>query len=200
MAMRMEKHCYCEKPLAHSVFETRTLTNIAREKETGHANGDANSCREELPPRRRVGAGGRDRGGRRAHVWIRADFRGPPQPTSEEQRDAPADRPPVPKNLDWDLWLGPAAYRPYHPAYVPFNWRFWWAFGNGLLGVFFCHYSDLVFWCWGSAIRPRSRRTVPSIRRVRPNGRSPARNARPGGALPPVGGSPGITAARTLPG
>jgi predicted dehydrogenase len=52
----------------------------------------------------------------------------------------------VPATLDWDLWLGPAAYRPYHPAYAPFRWRYWWAFGNGALGDFFCHYCDLPFW------------------------------------------------------
>jgi predicted dehydrogenase len=52
----------------------------------------------------------------------------------------------VPEGLDWDLWLGPAAYRPYHPQYAPFGWRYWWNFANGALGDFFCHYVDLPFW------------------------------------------------------
>jgi predicted dehydrogenase len=60
--------------------------------------------------------------------------------------DRPTDTPPVPEGLDWDLWLGPAPYRPYHPAYVPGNWRSWWDFGNGSLGDFGCHYMDLPFW------------------------------------------------------
>jgi predicted dehydrogenase len=52
----------------------------------------------------------------------------------------------VPEGLDWDLWLGPAAHRPYSPAYAPFQWRYWWNFANGQLGDFFCHYCDLAFW------------------------------------------------------
>jgi predicted dehydrogenase len=52
----------------------------------------------------------------------------------------------VPEGLDWDLWLGPAAWRPYSPAYAPFQWRYWWNFANGQLGDFFCHYCDLAFW------------------------------------------------------
>jgi predicted dehydrogenase len=183
MAMRMGKHCYCEKPLAHSVFETRTLTNIAREKtQMGtQIHAERNYRRAvELVQAGAIGEVGE------AHVWIRADFRGPPQPTSEEQRDAPADRPPVPKNLDWDLWLGPAAYRPYHPAYVPFNWRFWWAFGNGLLGDFFCHYSDLVFWALGLSYPT----TIEAEGSVHPQSAAQwtiARQEYPArGALPPV--------------
>ena len=62
------------------------------------------------------------------------------------QPDAPQDYPPAPEALDWDRWLGPAAYRPYHPAYVPGKWRQWWNFANGTLGDFFCHYCDLAFW------------------------------------------------------
>ena len=60
--------------------------------------------------------------------------------------DRPQETPPVPANLDWDLWLGPAPYRPYHPAYVPGSWRSWWDFANGTLGDFGCHYMDLPFW------------------------------------------------------
>ncbi len=80
------------------------------------------------------------------HAWLGANFNGPPQPTAMNQPDRPKDTPPVPKTLDWDLWLGPVAYRPYNPAYAPFRWRYWWAFGNGELGDFFCHYCDLAFW------------------------------------------------------
>ena len=80
------------------------------------------------------------------HVWLGANFDGPPKPTDMSQPDAPSDTPPVPATLDWDLWLGPAAYRPYHSAYAPFSWRYWWNFGNGPLGDFFCHFCDLAFW------------------------------------------------------
>src|SRR2546429_4118317 len=56
------------------------------------------------------------------------------------------DSPPVPANLHWDLWLGPAPERPYNPAYVPFNWRWWWDFGGGTLGDMGCHHIDLPKW------------------------------------------------------
>jgi len=60
--------------------------------------------------------------------------------------EKPSDTPPVPETLDWDLWLGPAAYRPYHPAYLPGNWRRWWDFGTGTLGDMGCHIIDPVWW------------------------------------------------------
>ena len=54
--------------------------------------------------------------------------------------------PPVPAHLDWDLWLGPAPERPYHPAYLPFKWRGWWDFGCGALGDMACHIMDMAYW------------------------------------------------------
>jgi len=70
--------------------------------------------------------------------------------------DRPAEEPPVPTGLDWDLWLGPAAHRPYHPAYLPFIWRGWWDFGSGALGDMGCHILDPVVW----ALRLGSPETV----------------------------------------
>ena len=58
----------------------------------------------------------------------------------------PTDTPPAPETLDWDLWLGPAPYRPYHPTYVPGNWRRWWDFGTGTLGDMGCHIIDPAWW------------------------------------------------------
>ena len=57
----------------------------------------------------------------------------------------PPETPPVPEGLDWDLWLGPAPQRPYHPAYYPWTWRNWWDFGTGLLGDLGCHKLSTVF-------------------------------------------------------
>jgi hypothetical protein len=71
------------------------------------------------------------------HTWVSRSWGG---------GERPKETPPVPPGLDWDLWLGPAPYRPYHPAYVPFNWRGWWDFGNGSLADFACHHMDLPFW------------------------------------------------------
>ncbi|MCH5377259.1 MAG: gfo/Idh/MocA family oxidoreductase, partial [Planctomycetes bacterium] len=74
------------------------------------------------------------------HVWSPARFWS--WPTWEGR---PADTPPVPDGLDWDLWLGPAPERPYHPAYHPWTWRNWWDFGTGLLGDLGCHKLSTVF-------------------------------------------------------
>src|SRR5262249_2027840 len=60
--------------------------------------------------------------------------------------DPPAEKPPVPAYLDWDLWLGPAPYRPYHPIYVPFKWRGFWDFGTGAIGDMGIHNLDTAFW------------------------------------------------------
>ena len=146
MAMKLGKHCYCEKPLTHSVYEARMMAEVAREKKLVTQMGTQIHAG---PNYRRVvelvqtGAIGTVR---KVHVWLGANFTGPPKPTNMSQPDAPSDRPAVPETLDWDLWLGPAAYRPYHPAYAPFGWRYWWNFANGQLGDFFCHYCDLAFW------------------------------------------------------
>jgi predicted dehydrogenase len=146
MAMKLGKHCYCEKPLTHSVYEARMMAEIAREKKLVtqmgtqiHAGSNYRRA-VELVQADSIGAV------HEVHVWLGADFSGPPRPTDMSQPDVPSDRPAVPETLDWDLWLGPASYRPYHPAYAPFGWRYWWNFANGQLGDFFCHYCDLAFW------------------------------------------------------
>ncbi len=158
MAMKMGKHCYCEKPLTHSVYEARMTAEVAKKNKLVTQMGTqvhaGNNYRRavELVQSGAIGPV------REVHVWLGANFGGPPVPTSMSQPDAPTDTPPVPKTLDWDLWLGPAPYRPYNPAYAPFGWRYWWAFANGQLGDFFCHYCDLAFW----ALKLRHPTTVES--------------------------------------
>jgi hypothetical protein len=74
------------------------------------------------------------------HVWVAATYGG---------MDLPKATPPVPPNVHYDLWLGPVEYRPYHPDYLPFKWRNWWAFGGGTLADFGCHFMDLPYWALG---------------------------------------------------
>jgi predicted dehydrogenase len=138
MAIRMGKHCYCEKPLTHSVYEARMVTNLAKQHKVAtqigtqiHA-GDNYRRAVELVQSGAVGPI------REVHVWAAASY--------GKGQGRPTDTPPVPQGLHWDLWLGPAPERPYHPSYVPGAWRAWWAFGNGALGDFGCHYMDLAFW------------------------------------------------------
>jgi predicted dehydrogenase len=71
------------------------------------------------------------------HCWVGGD-RGMPK--------IPTDAPPVPSNVNWDLWLGPAKERPYHSTYCPYGWRFWWDFGTGETGNWGCHILDIPFW------------------------------------------------------
>jgi predicted dehydrogenase len=146
MAMKLGKHCYCEKPLTVSVYEARQMAEIAKRKQlvtqmgTQIHAGDNYRRVVELVQTGAIGSV------REVHVWLGANFNGPPTPQDMSQPDAPTDRPPIPETLDYDLWLGPAPYRPYSPKYVPFQWRYWWNFANGQLGDFFCHYCDLAFW------------------------------------------------------
>lgn len=146
MAMKLGKHCYCEKPLTHSVYEARMMATLARDNklvtQMGTQIHEGTNYRRavELVQTGAIGAVSE------VHVWLGANFDGPAQPTDMSQPNAPTEQLPVPATLDWDLWLGPAAYRPYHTEYAPFSWRYWWNFANGQLGDFFCHYCDLAFW------------------------------------------------------
>ena len=137
MAIKMGKHVYCQKPLAHDIFEVRRLTEAAREHKVMtqmgiqlHAEGYLRLVVEMI----KSGVIGKVR---RVDIWSNKNWGGGTRPT---------DAPPVPETLDWDLWLGPAPWRPYHPAYVPSNWRRWWDFGTGTLGDMGCHIIDPAFW------------------------------------------------------
>lgn len=206
MAMKLGKHCYCEKPLTHSVYEARVMADVARENKlvtqmgTQIHAGDNYRRAVELIKSGAVGPV------REVHVWLGANFAGPSTPTNRSQKDAPADRPPVPATLDWDLWLGPAAYRPYHSDYAPFSWRYWWNFANGQLGDFFCHYCDLAFW----ALDLRHPTTVEAQGPVHPESAATwtiARQEYPSrGDLPPVtlnwyngGGYPELVKEKNVP-
>jgi predicted dehydrogenase len=141
MAMNMGKHVYCEKPLAHNVREIRIMRELAKEKKLATQMGTQIHASENY---RRVveliqaGAIGKVT---RAHNWVSASYSG-----SQKNVKRPEGTPPVPAGLHWDLWLGPAAERPYHPDYHPFWWRGWWDFANGALGDMACHHMDLSHW------------------------------------------------------
>jgi predicted dehydrogenase len=137
MAMRMGKHCYCEKPLTHSVHECRTLIELARKNKLVTQMGTQIHAGPNYRRVVEIVQAGTIGPVREVHVWHTVSYGG---------RDRPKDTPSVPTRLDWDLWLGPAPRRPYHPCYVPGSWRNWWDFGCGGLGDFGCHYMDLPFW------------------------------------------------------
>ena len=137
MAMRMGKHCYCEKPLTHEVYEARTLARLAAKHKLATQMGtQIHACSNYRRVVELVQSGAigpiTD-----VHVWCGKDWGGGRRPK---------DNPPVPEHIHWDLWLGPAPERPYNPCYLPGAWRRWWDFGTGTLGDMACHYMDLPFW------------------------------------------------------
>jgi len=147
MAMRMGKHCYCEKPLTHSVYETRVLEQLAKEKNLVTQMGTQIHAEDNYRRVVELVQAGAIGPVTEVHAWSPARYGGVKRPT---------DTPAVPKGFHWDLWLGPAQARPYHPCYAPFKWRSWWAFGTGGLGDFGCHLMDLAFW----ALKLRAPTTV----------------------------------------
>ncbi|OGV62295.1 MAG: hypothetical protein A2283_17735 [Lentisphaerae bacterium RIFOXYA12_FULL_48_11] len=82
---------------------------------------------------------------REVHIWTDRASKGLFEEYWPQGIPRPTETPPVPETLDWDLWVGPAPLRPYHPAYLPFKWRGWWDFGTGALGDIGCHTFDAVF-------------------------------------------------------
>ncbi len=145
MALRMGKHVYCEKPLTHSVWEARRVAEMARKSgratqmgNQGQASADTRQlC--ELVWHNAIGPV------REAHVWTDRPSRGLFDEYWPQGVGRPQDTPPVPSHLAWDLWIGPAPLRPYHPMYCPFKWRGWWDFGTGALGDIGCHSMDPIF-------------------------------------------------------
>ena len=135
-AMRMGKHCYCEKPLTHSVYESRVMAELAAQKKLATQLGTQRHCWQNHRRVVELVRSGTIGPVRECHVWIGGSRGGGERPTQS---------PPVPPHLEWDLWLGPAPKRPYHPVYAPYGWRFWWDFGTGETGNLGCHSLDSPF-------------------------------------------------------
>ena len=146
-AMRAGKHVYCQKPLTHTVAEARKLAEIARETKVCTQMGIQRHA---------------DEGIRLAREWIEAGAIGEVREVvawstltyhpaghvwwSPKLLRHPKDTPAVPAGLNWDVWIGPAPMRPYHPVYHPKTWRAWWDFGSGMMGDRGVHTLDSVVW------------------------------------------------------
>jgi predicted dehydrogenase len=136
-ALKSGRHVYCEKPLAHSVSEARLVSRVAAECKLATQMGTqihAGTNYRRVVELVRSGAIGPVS---ECHVWCDKSWSGGERPTGTLQ---------PPPRVHWDLWLGPAPERPYHPDYLPKEWRRWWDFGNGTLGDMGCHYLDLAHW------------------------------------------------------
>ncbi len=143
-AMALGKHVYCQKPLTHTIHQARVMTKAARHFKVVTQMGNQAHAGEPI---------------RRAVELVRAGIIGPVRevhcwtnrPTWPQGQAAIAEQAKLaaisrPADLDWDLWLGPAAHREFNACYVPFKWRGWWDFGTGALGDMACHIMDMPYW------------------------------------------------------
>lgn len=131
-AMRKGKHVLCQKPMAHSIGEARRMAQVARESRVATGlpvNNPTSEATRLISEWIRDGAIGRVR---EVHNWSS-------RPYWPQGVDRPREAMPAPAGLDWDLWLGPAPWRPYHKAYLPFVWRGWYDFGCGSFGDMGCY-------------------------------------------------------------
>lgn len=142
-AIKMGKHVYCEKPLAHSISEVRQITEAARKYNVQTQMGNQGHSSEQIRMMCEWVEDGAIGDITEAYAWSSRPSGGAAFAVNMKR---PQDKPSVPGGLDWDLWLGPARHRPYHPDYLPFKWRGWVDFGTGALGDMGCHILDPMFW------------------------------------------------------
>lgn len=152
-ALREGKHVYCEKPLTHNVVESRLIMEAAARAEVATQMG---TQIHGMPNYRRVVEliqSGVIGGVSEVHVWVGRAWGLQSEEDSKRHKDRvfvtdrPQDEMPVPAHVDWDLWIGPAPYRPYHEVYFPGpKWYRWWDFGNGTMSDLGSHWNDLPFW------------------------------------------------------
>ena len=152
-ALQMGKHVYCEKPLTHNVHEARVITRAAADAGVAtqmgtQIHGQSNYRRVvELIQSGAIGPVSE------VHVWVSRAWGLQSKKEAEQNKDPvfvvgrPDEAMPPPPHLDWDLWIGPAPYRPFHEVYFPGpKWYRWWDFGNGTMSDLGSHWNDLAYW------------------------------------------------------
>ena len=142
-AMRRGKHVYCEKPLTHTVHEARELIKVAAKHKVvtqlgnqGHSFGSIRRLCEWVWSGA-IGQVHTVHAGCGEYKQVYSQIR------NLDKLNQTYD---VPKELDYDLWVGPVPFRPYTPFWVKWNWRGWMPFGTGCIGDWFCHVIDPSFW------------------------------------------------------
>ena len=137
-ALSLGKHVYCQKPLTHSVYESRLLTKLAAKHKVatqmGNQGNSGDGVRQlcEWIWNNEIGEI------REVHAWT-------DRPIWPQGLQRPTTVTPTPKTLNWDLFIGPAPMRPYNEIYTPWNWRGWWDFGTGAFGDMGCHVLDPIY-------------------------------------------------------
>jgi predicted dehydrogenase len=137
-AITMGKHVYCEKPLTHSIYESRLLTKLAKKYGVATQMGNQGSSGEGVRQAAAWAWAGEIGDVRKVDVWTS-------RPIWPQGLDTPTDIQKVPKTLDWNLWIAHMPFRPYNSAYHPWNFRGWWDFGTGAFGDMACHNMHPVF-------------------------------------------------------
>ncbi|GET26438.1 Gfo/Idh/MocA family protein [Prolixibacter sp. NT017] len=138
-AITLGKHCYTQKPLTHSVYESRLLTRLSKKYKVATQMGNQGNSFDWC---------------RQIAEWIQSGIIGDvyevhcwtDRPIWPQGLAKPKGGVKVPKELDWNLFVGPAEFRSYDPAYTPWNWRGFWDFGTGALGDMACHIMDPLYW------------------------------------------------------
>ncbi|MDH3582589.1 MAG: Gfo/Idh/MocA family oxidoreductase [Phycisphaerae bacterium] len=144
-AIQAGKHVYCQKPLTHSVYEARKITEAARASKVQTQMGNQGHSSEAIRLVREWVQSGSIGDVEEVHAWTDRPDKGPWY-ANFAARELPGDFPAVPETLNWDLWLGPAKDRKYSPAFHPFKWRAWLDYGTGALGDMGCHILDPACW------------------------------------------------------
>lgn len=138
-AIKLNKHIYCAKPITHSIGEARKVrAALAKAKHLVTKSSVQSSATDRARNTTELLKSGVLGGVRELHIWC--DH--PAYPCSLVR---PTDKQTPPPGMDWDMWIGPAPYRPYHSAYHPANWRPWWDFGTGTVGDMACHTMHVYF-------------------------------------------------------
>ena len=137
-AMQLGKHVYTQKPLTHDIYEARALTDAAKKYRVVTQMGNQGGSGDGVRSAKEIYQAGLIGNVHTAYAWTNRPVwpQGIPTPTGKFD---------IPSELNWDLWLGTAKFIDYNPAYLPFNWRGWWAFGTGALGDMACHIMDPIY-------------------------------------------------------
>ncbi len=193
-ALQMGKHVYCEKPLAHSIWEVRVIRAAARKAKVATQMGTQIHATDNYRRVVELIQGSALGPVREAHVWVSRAWGLQSKEASERNKDIvyvterPGMASPIPGNLDWDLWLGPAPERPFSEVYFPGpKWYRWWDFGSGTMSDLGSHWNDLPFW----ALKLETPRTViangpPPHRELAPASMSATYEYAGRGEMPPV--------------
>jgi predicted dehydrogenase len=135
-ALKLKKNVFCQKPLTWSLYEARTLRETAKKMGVATQMGNQGTAGSGLRESVEIVRAGDIGQVKEVHIWTN-------RPVWPQALGRPTDKPAVPANIHWDLFLGPAPERAFHPAYQPFKWRGWLDFGTGALGDMACHTMNM---------------------------------------------------------